>query len=164
MKINKNYILALLFILLCAPLAEAQFGYGNRNNGRRQSAVPRTQEPQKPPEPLTADEIVANEMPKLTETLELSEFEQAVLVSILTKYVKQSIELQLLKLDADKTREGMEKIRENQKEELKAGLPEEKFNALVELQKNGYKKKKGKKKKKKKKKKKSDPNGNRDEG
>jgi tRNA A37 N6-isopentenylltransferase MiaA len=129
---------------------EAQYGYGNGYYGRRSSAVPRTPEPEKKAEPMTAEEIVANEMPKLTEALELNEFEQAVVSSILTKYVQQSIELQLLKLDADKTREGMENIRENQKAELKAGLPEEKFNMLETLQKDGYKKKKGKKKKKKK--------------
>ena len=87
-------------------------------------------------------------MPKIIEALELNDFEQAVVSSILTKYVQQSIELQLLKLPADKTREATEKIRENQKEELKAGLPEDKFNQLVELQKEGYKKIKKKKKKK----------------
>ncbi|HMB61441.1 MAG TPA: hypothetical protein VKN36_00110, partial [Eudoraea sp.] len=99
------------------------------------------------------------EMPRLTEALELNEFEQAVVSSILTKYVQQSIELQLLKLDPDKTREGMDNIRTKQNAELEAGLPEEKFNAIKELQENGFKKKKEKKKKKKKKEKKKDKSG-----
>ncbi len=148
MKINKHYLLALIVSLLCIPLAEAQYGYGNGYYGRRRSAIPRTEEPEKKVEPLTAEEIVANEMPKLTEALALNDFEQAVVSSILTKYVQQSIELQLLKLDADKTREGMEKISENQKAELQAGLPEDKFKILEEIQKEGYKKSKKKKKKK----------------
>ncbi|MEM7382056.1 MAG: hypothetical protein AAF361_12780, partial [Bacteroidota bacterium] len=54
----------------------------------------------------------------------------------------------------DKMREGMEKIRKNQMAELKAGLPEDKYNALVELQEKGYTKVKKEKKKKKKKNKK----------
>ncbi|MEX0290550.1 MAG: hypothetical protein AB3N14_15710 [Flavobacteriaceae bacterium] len=154
MKIRKNFFISLLFLLFAVPVVEAQYGYGygRRGYGRQRSAVPQTDTTPKKVDPLTAEEIVANEMPKLTEALELNEFEQAVVSSILTKYVKQSIELQLLELDEDKTREAMENIRTNQKAELQAGLPEEKFNRLVEIQKNGYKKKKGKKKKKKKKK------------
>ena len=151
MKTNKHYILALLLFLLAAPFAEAQYGYGSRY-GRQRSSLPRGPEPKKETKPLTAEEIVAKEMPNIIEALELNEFEQAVVSSILTKSVQQRIELQLLELDADKTREAMEKIIENQKAELKAGLSEEKYNALVEYQENGFKKKKKKKKGKKKKK------------
>ena len=152
MKNNKLFFLGLLISILTAPNLEAQYGYGYRNGyGRQRSAVPRVDETPKKEAPLTAEEIVAREMPKLAEALELNEFEHAVLSTILTKYVQQSIELQLLKLDADKTRAAMEKIRENQKAELQAGLPEDKFNALVAIQKEGYKKSKKKKKKKKKK-------------
>ena len=150
---KKHSCLLLLVLLFCAPMAEAQYGYGNRYYGRQRSAVPRADEPEKKAEPLTAEQIVDNEMPQLTEALELNDFEQAVVSTILTKYIQQHIELQLLKLDADQTREGLEKIRTNQEAELKAGLPEEKYNAFVELQKNGFKKNKKEKKKKKKKKK-----------
>lgn len=157
MTINIKYIgFIFLLALFVIPEANAQYGYNNgynngyNRNSRRNSPIPRMEEPQSKPENLTAEEIVEREMPKIIEALELNDFEQAVVSSILTKYVQQSIELQLLKLPADKTREAAEKIRENQKEELKAGLPEDKFNQLVELQKQGYKKIKKKKKKKKK--------------
>jgi hypothetical protein len=149
MKTHKLFFLSILITLLTAPVVEAQYGYGNSNRyGRQRSAVPRVDETPKKEDPLTAEQIVANEMPKLSEALGLNEFEHAVVTSILTKYVQQSIELQLLKLDADRTREAMDKIRTNQREELMAGLPEDKFNALVAIQKDGYKKKKKKKKKK----------------
>ncbi|NAS13469.1 hypothetical protein [Poritiphilus flavus] len=155
---SKNYFLSILFALLFIPIAEAQYGYGNNNFGRRgRSAIPQTATPERKAEPLTAEEIVANEMPKINEALELNDFEQAVVASILTKYIQQTIELRILDLEPDKMREGMEKIRKNQMAELKAGLPEDKYNALVELQEKGYTKvKKEKKKKKKKKKKKSE--------
>jgi hypothetical protein len=128
----------------------AQYGYGYGNPyayGRQRSIVPQGPEPEKEAKPKTAAEIVETEMPKITEVLELNEFEEAVVASILTKYVQQSIELQILSLEPDKMREGMEKIRINQKAELKAGLPEDKYNALVDLQENGFKKTKKKKKK-----------------
>lgn len=157
MKFNIKYIgLVFLLLLLGIPEVNAQYGYNNGyNNGRnrnRGSGIPRIQEPERKKENLTADEIVAKEMPKITEAIELNTFEEAVVSSILTKYVQQSIELQLLKLPADKTREAADNIRENQKAELQAGLPEDKFNQLVELQRQGYKKMKKKKKKKDKKK------------
>jgi hypothetical protein len=98
---------------------------------------------------LTAEEMVANEMPKITEAIGLNDFEQAVVSSILTKYVQQRIELQILDLGPEKTREAYEIMRTKQEEELKAGLPEEKYNALLDYQENGFKKAKKKKKKKK---------------
>lgn len=150
MKKAKQGYLFLLLLILCAPMAEAQYGYGNGYyGGRRRSAVPRADEPVKKAEPLTAEQIIENEMPQLTEALELNDFEQAVVSTILTKYIQQHIELQLLKLDADQTREGLEKISTNQEAELKAGLPEDKYNAFVELQKTGFKKNKKQQKKKK---------------
>jgi FPC/CPF motif-containing protein YcgG len=94
--------------------------------------------------------MVAAEMPKLTKAMDLNEFEQAVVTSILTKYVQQRIEAQILDLGPEKTREAFENIARNQDEELKASLPEEKYEALINYQKNGGKKVKSKKKKKKK--------------
>ena len=156
MKFNIKHIgLVFLFLLLGIPAVNAQYGYNNGyNNGynrNRGSGLPRIPDPERKPENLTAEEIVGKEMPKITEAIELNPFEEAVISSILTKYVQQTIELQLLKLPADKTREALDKIRENQKEELQAGLPEDKFNQLAELQRQGYSKMKKKKKKKKKK-------------
>jgi len=161
MNLNTKYfVLVFLFVVVAIPELYAQYGYNNGyNNGYnsnysrgRGSGLPRIEDPERKPENLTAEEIVAKEMPKITEAIELNDFEQAVVSSILTKYVQQTIELQLLKLPADKTREAIDKIREGQKEELQAGLPEDKFNQLVELQKQGYSKIKKKKKKKDKKK------------
>ncbi|MEM7381919.1 MAG: hypothetical protein AAF361_12075, partial [Bacteroidota bacterium] len=89
---SKNYFLTILFALLFIPVAEAQYGYGYGNSyyGRRggRSAIPQTATPERKAEPLTAEEIVANEMPKINEALELNDFEQAVVASILTKYIQ----------------------------------------------------------------------------
>lgn len=153
MKTSLIHIASLFLFMLGISSLSAQYGYGYGNPyayGRHRSIVPQGPEPEKEEKPRTAEEIVEGEMPKIIEVLELNAFEEAVVSSILTKYVKQSIELQILDLEPDKMREGMENIRKNQKEELKAGLPEEKYQALVDLQENGYKsaqkkKKKGKK-------------------
>lgn len=94
-------------------------------------------------------------MPRITEALELNEFEQAVLSSVLKKYVQERIEAQILKLPPEKMAEVYENITKRQDEELKAGLPLEKYEAFVALQKDGVSKtlKKNKKKKKEKRKK-----------
>ncbi len=169
MKINRTYLVALLALLLTGVELQAQYGYGGggygyggrgSSYGSGRSRIPQAQEPQKEPENLTAEEIVDNEMPEIAEALELNEFETAVLSSVLKKYVQERIEMQILKLTPDKMREKMEKITERQDEELKAGLPMEKYEAFVELQKKGVaktnKEKKKKEKKQKKKKKKTD--------
>ena len=154
-KAARKPVLSILLLLLGSVMAFAQYGYGYGNPynyGRNHSIVPQgPDEPAKEPKALTADEIVAAEMPRITEVLELNEFEQAVVTSILTRSVQQSIELQILDPGPEKLREGMEKIQREQREELKAGLPEDKYNTLVDLQDNGYKSIKKKKKKKEKK-------------
>ncbi|MFH6604095.1 hypothetical protein ACEZ3G_11450 [Maribacter algicola] len=166
MKINVTHIIAFFAILLLSAEIQAQYGYGRGYGGRgygygsgygygygrQRSAIPQVQENQKEPEPMTADQIVDAEMPGIAETLELNDFETAVLSSILKKYVQQRIEMQILKLDADQMRAGMEKITKLQDEELKAGLPLEKYEAFVEMQKNGLQKAKKEKKKEKKRK------------
>lgn len=154
MKNSKIILFSILTVVLGITVASAQYGYGYGNPsyyGRNQRLTPQGPEPEKKEEkPRTADEIVAAEMPQITELLSLNDFEQAVVSSILTKYVQQSIELRILNLEPDKMREGFEKIRINQKAELQAGLPEDKFNALMELQEKGIRKQKKIKKKKKK--------------
>lgn len=171
MKINKTFFVALFTLLLAGVELQAQYGYGGGGYGyggygsrggggygRGRSSIPQAQEPQKEPEKLTAEQIVDNEMPSIAAALELNEFETAVLSSVLKKYVQERIEMQILKLSPVKMREKMEKITERQDEELKAGLPIEKYEAFVEMQKNGVaktakeKKKRAKKSKKKKKK------------
>lgn len=167
MKINKTYWVALFALLLTGVELQAQYGYGGGGYGyggrgtygRGRSSIPQAQEPQKEPENLTAEEIVDKEMPAIAGALELNEFETAVLSSVLKKYVQERIEMQILKLSPDKMREKMEEITARQDEELKAGLPLEKYEAFVELQKNGVaktNKEKKKKQKKQKKKKKTD--------
>ncbi len=152
MKAPLKFFLFVCLVIFCIPFAEAQYGYGNGygngSYGQRRSSVPRADDAPKKEEPLTAEQIVENEMPHITETLDLNPFEQAVVSTILTKYMKQHLELQLLQLDADQMRDGMEKIKINQDKELSEGLPEEKYQAFTDLQKKGYKKKKEKKGKK----------------
>ncbi len=130
----------------------AQMGrYGTFDSNR--SSLPRGPGPEAQKEdPKTAEELVADQMPRITEALDLNDFEQAVVSSILNKYVQQRIELQILELPKDKTREAYEKIAENQKAELKQGLPPEKFEGFMDLMENGGKSKKEKKDRKKKKK------------
>lgn len=169
MKTNIGYWFALFVILLIGADLQAQYGngyggggygYGRGSGygyGRQRSAIPQVQETEKEPEPKTADQIVEDEMPAISEALELNDFETAVLSSILKKYVQERIEMQILKLSPEKMREGYEKITERQDKELRAGLPIEKYDAFVDLQKNGLQKtqkeiKKEQKKKKKKKK------------
>ncbi|MBM1107402.1 hypothetical protein JQC67_14705 [Aurantibacter crassamenti] len=166
MKINTKFLFAAFIILLTGAELQAQYGYGNGYGGggygygygRQRNAIPQAHSEPKAPEPKTADQIVDDEMPGITEALELNEFEAAVMSSILKKSIQKRIELQILELAPDKMREALEKITEQQTEELKSGLSEEKYEAFVELQKKGLakaqkeKKKEGKKKKKKKKK------------
>ncbi len=184
MKTKIKYLVVLFILLLGASELQAQYGYGGggygyggygggyggygrggygRGYGRGRSAIPQAETPQKEPEPKTAAQIVDAEMPAIAETLGLDEFEKAVLSTTLKKYVQERIELQILKLPADKMREAYEKITLRQDEELKAGLPLEKYEAFVKMQKEGVAKmqkaqKKAEKKRNKKKKKKKKTN------
>lgn len=165
---SKAQLLLIFWVLVFAGVElHAQYGYGRGYGygsgygygyGRQRNTIPQVQETPKEPEPKTAGQIVDDEMPAITEALELNEFETAVLSSILKKYIQKRIELQILELSPEKTREAMEKITEAQTEELKSGLSEEKYEAFVELQKNGVQKTKKLKKREKKKKKKKPKN------
>lgn len=140
--------IALTFIFFGALVsAEAQYGYGNRF-GRQRNAIPQAQTPQNEPEPKTAEELVEEQMPKVIETMELDAFEQAVVQSIFTKYVQKRMELQILQLEPEKMKEEFQKLQKQQDAEMKAGLPEEKYQTYVELMKNPSKTARKKKKKK----------------
>ncbi len=141
-------ILIPVMLLLLGHTAEAQFR--NQMGGRRGSAIPQAQTPQKEPEPLTAEEYVEEIMPKITEELQLDPFEEAVVRTTLIKHVQKRMELQILKLEPKKMKEEFQKIQELQDAEIKAGLPEEKYQAYLDLQKNQLKKKRRKEKRKKK--------------
>ncbi|TAI48662.1 hypothetical protein [Flagellimonas allohymeniacidonis] len=133
-----------------------QVGRGNRfgsRYGRGQSTVPQAQSAPKPPEPKTAEELVEERMPSISEALALDPFEEAVVRTTLVKYVQQRIELGILELEPDKMKEELEKISKNQDADIKAGLPPEKYESYMELQKNNFDTRKLKKKKKKKSKK-----------
>lgn len=164
MKITSAKLISLFVLLLVGSEIQAQYGRGygygsgyGYGYGRQRNAIPQVQDTPKEPEPKTAEQIVDGEMPGISEALELNAFEEAVLSATLKKYVQKRIEMQILKLTPEQMREGMEKITEAQDEELKAGLPPEKYEAFVEMQKKGIQKtKKEKKKAKKKKKKKKD--------
>jgi hypothetical protein len=139
----------LIFFLGVSTALEAQVNPRYQSMGRGTMAS-QAQIPQEKEQPKTAEELVEAEMPKINEVVEFSDFEQAILRSILTKYVQQRIEVQILNLGPEKTREAYEIIHRNQEEELKASLPEEKYNALKSYFENGGKKPKDKKRKKKK--------------
>ena len=145
-KLIQFFLLASFFLL--AEGIQAQFGYGNRF-GRQRSAIPQgPTAAQQEPEPQTAEELVDEQMTKITEALELDPFEQAVVRSTLVKYVQKRIELQILKLEPKKMQEEYQKLQKLQDEEMKSGLPEEKYNAYIDLFKNPSKAKRKKKKKK----------------
>lgn len=171
MKINSKLLIIVFISLLAGVELQAQYGrgyggggygyggggYGGSGYGRQRSAIPQVQETPKEPEPKTAEQIVDGEMPGIAEALELNAFEEAVLSSTLKKYLQKRIEMQILELSPEQMREGMEKITKSQDEELKAGLPIEKYDAFVEMQKKGVQKtKKEKKRERKRKKKKKD--------
>jgi hypothetical protein len=141
--------LSLVLLLLSSGLSLAQFGQQGRFGRQGRSAIPQAQTPPKEPEAKTADQIVDEQMPNISENLELDPFEEAVVRSTLVKYVQKRMELQILKLEPEKMREEYEKLAKLQDEEIKAGLPEDKYKAYMELQKNRFKTKKKKKKKKK---------------
>ncbi|MEJ6547753.1 MAG: hypothetical protein ACI9KR_001160 [Arcticibacterium sp.] len=153
----KSILKSLLFLVFMSICLESygQFGMGNMGrdpySGRRQSLAPQEPMRQDKPENLTAEQLVDAQMPSLTETLGLSVFEEAVVRTILVNSVQKRIQLQLLKLDPEKTKESAERIQKEQEEALKNGLPIDKYEAFVALQEDGFKKPKKKKKQKKKK-------------
>ncbi|MEJ1222069.1 hypothetical protein [Sediminicola sp. 1XM1-17] len=152
MKTKNSHIFTVLMLLFSTSLIQAQYGYGNGygNNGygRRQSNVPQAQQAPEKAEPMTAEEMVESQMPAIAEALELNEFEKAVVSTTLIKYMRQRIEIQILQLEADKMMEAYERINLEQDAELKAGLPEEKYQAFLDMKEDGIKKTKRKKKKK----------------
>ena len=156
-RIQTIFFLAFLLGLLSMNDLVAQYGYGSpygygSRYGRQRNMVPQAgpTESKKDETPPTADEIVDDQMPSITEALGLDPFEQAVERTSLVQSVQQRIELQILQLEPLQMKEEIEKIERRQNEELKAGLPEDKYNAFLELQENRFNTKKVKKKKKKK--------------
>jgi len=163
MKNSIKFLVVLFITLLAVGELQAQYGRGYGGGGygyggggygygRQRSAIPQAESAPKEPEPKTAAQIVDGEMPGISAALELNAFEEAVLSSVLKKYVQKRIEMQILELSPEQMREGMEKITEAQDVELKAGLPLEKYEAFVDMQKKGLQKTKKEKKKEKKKK------------
>lgn len=154
------HLLSFLALFIFSNECIAQFGnpYGNRF-GRGRTAIPQAQTPQKEPEPLTAEEYVETQMPKLVETLELDPFEEAVMRSTLVKYVQKRMELQILQLEPQKMKEEFEKLGKQQNEELEVGLPPEKYEKYLELIENPSKAQRESKKSKRKRKKKKETEG-----
>lgn len=148
--------LAFIFcFLLLGTDAYAQFnngmgqrGMGRNGMGRQRSAIPQAEHTPEPEAPKTAEELVNEQMPSIITALELNDFESAVMSSILKKYLQERIELQILKLPPEKMKEAYIKLSERQIEEIKAGLPPEKYAAFEELQDEGLSKALKKKKKK----------------
>ncbi|MBU2996119.1 hypothetical protein KO500_06725 [Cellulophaga baltica] len=154
MKTYSKLLIAILIMFGTYTELQAQYGYGNgygnRGYGSQRNSIPQATSQPEEPDPLTADQIVDLEMPNITESLGLNPFEEAIVRTSLIKSVQARIELQILKLEPEKTREAIEKIQKEQDEELKTSLPEEKYDAFKKLQKDRFKTKKKKKKKDKK--------------
>ena len=151
MKTTKKNLLVIIVTLLSLSWAQAQYGNGYGRQGQRRNRIPQAQTPQKEQEPLTPEQMVDNEMPKIIERIQLNDFEAAIMRSTLLKFLKARNEIFLSNLPQRETQEAIAKLFEKQDEELKAGLPQDKYEAFVELKNNGFKKKKKKKKRKKKK-------------
>ncbi|WP_262420312.1 hypothetical protein [Flagellimonas meishanensis] len=154
LKKYKTLVILSCFVgLISTHELVAQFGYGNPYGqragfGRQRSIIPQSQSAPEETTPLTAEELVDEQMPSITEELALDPFEEAVVRTTLVKSVQQRMELEILGLEPLKMQEEVEKIKKRQDEEIKAGLPPEKFDAYLELQENKFKAKKKKKKKK----------------
>jgi len=150
-----TYLILIVTLFACSETF-AQFNRGGMGRGgmmgRQRSAIPQTQQAPEEPKPKTADEIVDGEMPRIAEAIGLNDFENAVVSSILKKYVQERIEAQILKLPPEKMSEVYQKINERQDAEIKAGLPADKYEAFNELKKEGVSKALKKKKKQKRKK------------
>ncbi len=147
---KKPAILFVFIMLFSVASVSAQYRNGGRFGRQGGSGIPQAQTPPKEPEAKNADQLVDEQMPKITKQLGLDPFEEAVTRSVLVKYVQKRLELQILKLEPKKMQEEFEKLAKLQREELKAGLPEEKYEAYLELEKNRFQAKRKKKKKKKK--------------
>jgi hypothetical protein len=152
MKAQFKYLVALFLVLTVFAEVQGQFGYGQGGYGYggggygyggygrglgRGRGIPQAETPAEPPKPKTAEEIVDGEMPSIVEALGLDEFETAILSSVLKKYVQERIEARILELPPQKMKEVYTKITERQDAELKAGLPLEKYEAFVKMQKEG---------------------------
>ncbi|WP_394748643.1 protein kinase family protein [Spongiimicrobium salis] len=149
MKTTKKNLLVVLVTLLSLSWAQAQYGNGYGRQ-RQRSRIPQAQTPQKEQEPLTPEQMVDNEMPKIIKQIALNEFETAIMRATLLKFLKSRNEVILSNLPQRETQEAISKLFEKQDAELKAGLPQDKYEAFIELRNNGFKKKKKKKRKKKK--------------
>lgn len=148
----KGILVLLLLMLGSECYAQYNRGMGSNGMGGQRSAIPQAQHAPEPPKPKTSEEIVEDQMPSITEALDLNDFETAVVSSILKKYVQERIEAQILKLTPEKMRETFTDISERQDEELKMSLPPEKYESFLALMEDGVSKtiKKNKKKKRKK--------------
>lgn len=148
----KTRLSILSFMIVAFLTTELQGQFMNQNRfGRGRSAIPQgPTAAQQEPEKLTAEQYVDQEMPKFIETMELDPFEEAVVRSILVKSVQKRMELQILKLEPQKMKEEYQKTIKEQDEELKASLPEDKYQIYLEMRENPSKAKRKQKKKKKK--------------
>lgn len=148
----KGFLVLVLIMLGTECYAQYNRGMGRNGMGRQRSSIPRAQHTPEPPAPKTAEEIVDEQMPSISEALVLNDFESAVVSSILKKYVQERIEAQILKLPPEKMRETFKDISERQDQELKSSLPPDKYENFLKLMEDGVSKtiKKNKKKKRKK--------------
>ena len=105
------------------------------------------------PEEKTITETVDEQMPKIIEVIGLDPFEAAIVRNSLINSLQKQKELRILQLPAEENRKALIKLIDEQKNELKNSLPEEKYQAYMEMLKDPYKAERVKKREKRKEKK-----------
>lgn len=122
----------LLITILSIQQVSAQYGRNSRYNGRQQSQIPTTPPPQ--PDPVTAEEIVAERLPDYQAEFNLDNFEIEVLRNYLTDHIKEVQALQTDRtLKPQDAREAYDRLQTKLKENLGAIMTLEEVNKLITM-------------------------------
>jgi len=145
----KPFILGLILLLIMGTqtvLSQVM----NRNRYGAGNPGP-TAQSQRQEEPKTAEEMIDIMMPKISESLKLNDFDEAVMRAILLKYMKKRLELRILELPDERTREILGQILKEEDAELRSSLSLEVYEGYKKISEEGlnWKKKEEKEKKKK---------------
>ncbi len=146
----KNHLRRIVILLLVLGTQTVSSQVMNRNRLGAGSPGP-TAQSQRQEEPKTAEEMIDIMMPKISESLQLNDFDGAVMRTILLKYMKKRLELRILDLPDERTRELLGQILKEEDAELKGSLSAEVYEGYKKISEEGlnWKKKEEKEKKKK---------------
>tara|TARA_R110002020_G_scaffold153811_1_gene333247 strand:- start:451 stop:882 length:432 start_codon:yes stop_codon:yes gene_type:complete len=121
----------LLITILSIQQVSAQYGRNSRY-GRQQSQIPSTPPPQ--PDPVTAEEIVAERLPDYQAEFNLDNFEIEVLRNYLTDHIKEVQALQTDRtLKPQDAREAYDRLQTKLKENLGAIMTLDEVNKLIAM-------------------------------